>query len=255
MLCSTVNKGLKSRIKEWITPYSHAAIVVASNDAAKAKISHVWATYKLEDQSKYNYVMYQETFRVLPDNLISPKFRKQLLESLGITDGELRNHLQSMYKNITQDLHKIENFQNKTLENETNKQKMAGVADFIPFGHKGLKSNRKWAEKALENKKDIAEHLVGKDKKGNSKNIICSEFTAKMTLLALVELEQQLVTKIQEKTPDFKIKTGELIKIPFNEFEDLSKVHPARLIKILQKANAIEKIEQQKFGQNFIRGG
>ncbi len=265
-------RGIRERLKRWITtPYSHAAIGL-DNKRAGPVFSHVDTGYELNPMSKYAFAMHQETFRILPHMLLSPKNKQLLLNALGFkglnANKELKDFLQSEYQKIALKLHTeiVKNEQHNyvsvdqrnvyqgNLFNSYNKQNQAGIADFIPFGHKTTESNRKWAEKALDNKEPLSEQLSPKDKKGNPKGIICSEFAAKMTVLSLVELEKQLVAKIQKKDPAFKIKTGALIKIPFGEFEDLSKVHPTRLIKILQKAHAIEKVEKKKFGQNFIRG-
>lgn len=248
-LYSSMNRGLKARLKQWITPYSHAAVGIAKPTGGMS-ISHVWGEYSLVlKASMLENALYQETFRVLPDMLVAPNLKKLLLECLDIPESELRKYLQKQYNDITNSLHKAENFEGATLYNSEEKRTRAGVADFIPSGHKGKKSNFEWADETLKDTKTLGQKLVGA-----GENIICSEFTAKMTVLALVALEKELIKQIQEKHPEKTFKTGELIKMPFKEFEDLSKVHPARLIKLLQNAKAVEKIEQKNVIQNMIRG-
>ncbi len=248
-LYSSMNRGLKARLKQWITPYSHAAVGIANPNGGMS-ISHVWGEYSLVlKASMLQNALYQETFRVLPDMLVAPNLKKLLLECLDIPESELRKYLQKQYSDITNALHKAENFEDATLYNSDEKRTRAGVADFMPSGHTGKTSNFVWADETLKDQKTLGQKLVGA-----GEDIICSEFTAKMTVLALVALEKELIKLIQEKHPEKTFKTGELIKMPFKEFEDLSKVHPARLIKLLQNAKAVEKIEQKNVVQNMIRG-
>lgn len=150
----------------------------------------------------------------------------------------------------------------KNIINDWDKRSRAGVADFIPFGHRrktavkvGDKVKkmevRDWAKAVLEGKDNDLVERIRDPKTGDY--IICSEFAAKMTAVILMAVEQELVEKMKEKDPNFKAPEGGVIKMPFHKNEDLGRVHPARLVNILQKAGAIEAVDNSAVFYRFIK--
>jgi hypothetical protein len=138
--------------------------------------------------------------------------------------------------------------------NSLERRLKAGLADFIPFGHHGKVQTKAWAEQILaERERATGSKTIGESILSEDKDIICSEFAAKMTILSLVELERRLIDEIREKDQNFVIPKEGLIKLPFNKDEDLSKVSPERLVKQLKKVNAIELVEKTGIAKNIIQ--
>lgn len=261
-------KSFKSRIRDFITPYSHAAIGLenvtqnASNTPkSRPMVSHVMAGYVREKvDSKHS--LFSEQFIVNPSKLMTDDIKAFLANTLGIKETEIEERLKQDFRKISQRLHSKEELKDnidpvkdkdlKAIVNDGYRGIDAGLADIIPFGHHGKKEIKSWAKKVLEerNQGKSLHKILGEE---TDNKIICSEFAAKMTVLALSELDNKITTAIQEKHPDVTIPKEGVIKLPFLHNEDLSKVSPARLVKELQRAGAIEKVEKKGIVQSAIR--
>lgn len=237
------------RARDFMSKYLHAAI--SHKVGNKTFLSHVNVIYS-KDMEDISSIL-SDNFRIFPDKLIKNTTAKEAIKNaLGITgDEELKDSLQNMFSAISTNLHNIFGKQNIDLEFDYKRGVRAFVGDALPlgYGHTGHKNIKEWAQKILKEKDNIGE-LIRED---DSNSIICSEFAAKMTVLCLVELENQIIDKIKKKNPDFQTPEGGLLKLPFYKYEDLSKVHPGRLIKELSKHGAIEKLPEPEIVQNIIR--
>ncbi len=240
-------KNLKTRIRDWITPYTHAAVAVKGAEGMHR--SHIMDKYYNEPQSK-SEALISRTFRIYPDRLIYDRaLKKKLCEALGLSsEKDLEAVLQTKYEEIAAGMHMPEQFVAATLENSEGRKNAAGIADFKPSGHRGGQRVKSWAQSVSGNAQtSTIGSALSSDTRGE---IICSEFVAKMTVLALHELDKELTSKIKEKDPSYK---GSVITMPFNEKEDLSKVHPYRLIKQLQLRKAVVPI-QNTLVEQVVRG-
>lgn len=245
-------KGFKAKLADIITPYSHAAIGVQISTGDQQKISgisEVWREYR-HDKISENNALISKSFRIYPDKLIrNDKVRSEICNALGIKESELRDKMQDLYKEISKELNNPDRLENADIVNNKKRRETAGKADFTLRGHEGKENIKKWAQGVLQDKQNLGQNI--KDPGGDNA-IICSEFAAKMTVLALVELEKNLINKIKEKNPKFEVPKKGLIKMPFDKHEDLSRVHPARLVKELKKSHAIEKVQQAKVVKNTV---
>jgi hypothetical protein len=237
-------KWLENLIQDWITPYSHAAVGMKLEDTKG--VVEIWDKYKISEVDAQNSLI-SETFRVYPHALLQNiEIEKKLIEALEINKEGLKSKLHEMYRNCSADIVKDIDL-SVELKNERGKRRQAGLADFQVGGHKTSTSVRSWAQKVIDEKVNSGIKI------STGENIICSEFAAKITALTIVALEKELLKVLQKKDPNFALKDGEaLLKMPFNEYEDLNKIHPARLIKELGKHGAIEKIENSKAIDNMI---
>jgi hypothetical protein len=243
-------KDFSTRITNWITPYSHAAVIVREGEELKK--SHVWNNYTLNAHGAKNIVI-SKGFRILPDKLIYNKdIRKKLSEVFNVESEEaLAQKIQSEYQIISDEMHEKNEFNSKdVIKNDAVKRINAGIADFKIGGHKRKESVRSWAERV--GRKADATTIGAALSEDSNKEMICSEFAAKMTVLTLRKLDQELIKKIQEKDPEFKIPAKGILKMPFNKHEDLSKIHPYRLIKQLQIRKVVVPIENALV-ENVVR--
>ncbi len=241
---------MEDKIRDFMSPYMHAAIGLKTQEGKF--VSHVMKRYSKDNFEGIDSLL-TESFRIYPDKLIANEdVKKQLMQSLHVEEEkDFQKELHKQYKNISINLHSSINESDGFIFSK-DRGKKAFLADLIPFGlgHKNEKSVRGWAEKVIVEKENMAQKI--KDPNGDG-YIICSEFAAKMTVLALVELEKQLLEKMKENNPSFKPSQGQLFEMPFNEYEDLRKIHPARLIKELSKSGAIEKVPEPEIVKNIIR--
>lgn len=245
-------KGFKAKLADIITPYSHAAIgtQISTKDQKQISgISEVWREYR-HDKISENNALISKSFRIYPDKLIqNDQVKNEICKALGISESELKDKMQDLYKDISKELNNPDKLENADIVNDQKKREKAGKADFSIHGHKGKENIKEWAQGILKDKQNLGQNI--KDSRG-SNAIICSEFAAKMTVLALVELEKNLIDKIKEKNPEFEMPKKGLIKMPFDKHENLSKIHPARLVKELKKSRAIEKVQRAKVVKNTV---
>ncbi|MBA8666315.1 hypothetical protein H1Q59_00165 [Holosporaceae bacterium 'Namur'] len=240
----------KDRVRDFMSSYLHAAVADRKKNN-EVVVSHVDAIYSKE-KVKMSEVL-AEKFRVFPDKLIKNNFLQGKLKTVLNAGNEevLKEKLQEMYVKISTDLHGLLGNENEEMPFDYKRGVRAFAGDAVPsgLGHRGKQNIKDWAKGVLEKK----EHIGQKIKDQNGDYIICSEFAAKMTVLCLVELENQLANKIKKEDPTFQMPKGGLLKMPFHEYEDLGKVHPARLVKELSKSGAIEKVPEAEMVKNIIR--
>jgi hypothetical protein len=236
-------KWLENLIQDWITPYSHAAIGTKLDNVKG--ILEIWDEYQTREVDAQNSLI-TETFRVYPHALLqNVEITEKLMKALDVDKEGLKDKLHEMYGKCSTDI--AQTIDPTKLQNDSTKRRQAGLADFRIGGHKTSESVRSWVEKVMDSKS------VDGIKISTGEKIICSEFAAKITALTIVALEKELIKTIKEKEPSFALKDGEnLLKMPFDKYEDLNKIHPARLIKELGKHGAIEKVESSKVIENMI---
>lgn len=82
--------------------------------------------------------------------------------------------------------------------------------------------------------------------------MFCSEYAAKITVLALDRLNENLMEKMQQSGKEVSGQT--ILTMPINKHEDLSKVDPARLINQLKIRKAVEEVENSLVKSAVRRG-
>ena len=87
--------------------------------------------------------------------------------------------------------------------------------------------------------------MTGEYAKQENPKMLCSEFCATTIAVSLVELDKQIKEDISKKKVS-KITGVDLekpiVKIPFGKHENLHKMHPDRLLKVLKSHNCVEAV-------------
>jgi hypothetical protein len=239
-------RDLLTKLQDWVTSYSHAAVGLDNNTVHQMQAEY-WEPTPIDP---VNYLV-TERFRIKPDKLVTDTMKSTLSKALNIDQKDLAVTLQAMYveaaKAVNNDLDSKGLSGLNKVENSSLRRFKAGIADFIPFGHRGKEEVKSWAQK-ISSERNTGKNL-GTILADETNDIICSEFTAKLTILTLAELDKQLTEKIQEKDPTFKPPAEGVVRLPFQAKEDLTKISPERLVRELLKVSAIEKIEQKGLAQ------
>ena len=77
------------------------------------------------------------------------------------------------------------------------------------------------------------------------KEMICSEFVARSIISSVMELNKQLQAELGTKE--------EIVKIPFDKKERIKRIHPQRLIELLQESGALEQVPPSKVLTQFVQ--
>jgi len=176
--------------------------------------------------------------------LIPKEQKKKLKETYG--DNWLEK-VNGMYAQIERDIH------DQTV-GKFAKLRVPSFEGFIMRGLSFLLGHKQFGKNDF---KKIHDRVYNDFYKKGSKSMMCSEFVTHTTIAALYELNEQLKKDILDKpkleniepppSPDKQklgnIKSpsdpGQIVKIPF-EYENLERVHPDRLLKVLKKSGCIE---------------
>ncbi|MFN7038574.1 MAG: hypothetical protein ACK4OM_03285 [Alphaproteobacteria bacterium] len=169
--------------------------------------------------------LYSDIYNIKVEKIIDSGFSDLLKTKYGDTWKEEVNKI---YREIEGRLHEntYQDFE-KLSANDKNRQRKAGLADLIPGGHKSKKK---------KDFNEIYEKILTGYYKENEAKMICSEFAAKTTIAAFVALDKELKKELGITDPNVHV-----IEMPFDKREKLSRMHPDRLIKVLQDKGCIEK--------------
>lgn len=250
-----------------VTPFSHGAKIYIQEKAPpsknridnretklnhKVKLSEVLGTY---NQGDYEFLddICAEVWRLDISKMI-PQSQKELLSQ--VYGKEWAQTLQEKYESIENRFHGNANRQFKGIINPWERRLQAGKADYIWGGH---------IQNGETDFKDLADVMLGKKKNTNKedrlKEMICSEFVTKSTLTALVQLNTQISEDIKnwndQQEEKNKVNNSEnILELPISTKEDLSRVHPGRMIDLFKKTNCIRKLksnEKPAIVQQIIR--
>ena len=170
---------------------------IKNNELFGSEISQSYVNQKMRIYD----VAVSRVWRLDLAKLVPSSVKSKLIEALG-NDYELQ--LRSMYQNIENDVHMNKSSCYKGLENSFVERSKAGRADYswfinllAPFTKEKIKSHRRKNEQDFSkiHKKFISNEPLNETQ-------ICSEFTSKSTLAALVELNKQLSVMIIDKNPE-----------------------------------------------------
>ncbi|MBA2369622.1 MAG: hypothetical protein H0V82_11445 [Candidatus Protochlamydia sp.] len=230
-----------------ITPYCHGAKLYKNE--GKTMVSHVVGTY-IQEELKMLDDAYSEVWRLDTSALIPSQHHALMQEKYG---AEWKKELQEKFQAIENHIQQNKKEQFSDLKNPWERRIDAGKADYIWGGHvaKTDRDFEKMADKMLGERED-KEHMT---------IMICSEFSSKTTLAALVKLNRDLTQELG----DFLIQQGDVdqgnklkaeknvLDLPFDRKERLKLIHPGRMIDLLVKRKCVKKLEQPKILSQILR--
>ena len=223
----------------------------------KPRVSHINAEYERYDLSTQEALMSKQ-YRIDPIKLIeSLETKIALQEKLG---HDWEHQIRNQFTKIATKIHGNTNFQ---ITNDMDRMISAGLADYglasdigdaepkvglkgkvagsvadrvntgmgdIKFGNKGHKT-----DKVEENKfEKLRDRMLGLNGEEASKNMLCSEFAAKATLTAFVELNDWI-----EKETGVK----KALNTPIENKEVLNRVHPQRLLELMESSGCVTEVK------------
>ena len=211
-----------------VTDSDHSAKVVVDKEG-NVSLSKVWLQFDQGGLGLDNLLV-SDFYKVNPDALIDSKYHDQLVEKYGDNWKEV---LQEKYQAIELDINaNKENpkFSGKNIVWSLWRALSAGIADFLPGGHR-RSEDRDYGKihgKVMEGKYNT-----------EGTEMICSEYSAKVTIAALYELNLQIKEELglAKDTPD-------IIRMPFDSRERIKRIHPDRLIQILSTEGCLEQIDR-----------
>ncbi len=233
---SNILNKVMSFVDKVITLFSshgHASML-HFNQADKAQRSHINPNLQ-HDDFDINKQLYSNMYKVDPVALI-PKENHILLKQ--VYGENWKQEVANKFKMIENEIHTKahDKFGNLSASSEK-EQHLAGLANVIPFGHKQLKSND---FKELHNKVMSGGYAKEKDS-----NMLCSEFCATTIVASIVELDKQIKEDLGKSKLGKQIGvdlTKDIVQVPFGKHENLHKMHPDRLLKVLKDHNCVEPV-------------
>lgn len=240
--------------KALISKYEHGAIIAKQENRfifSEIINDHSFRTLDYTDS------LVDDVWRIDASKLLEGKNLRYIIEmyrARGITDW--REAIHQKYEEIADEVHSKDY---SYLENRERKRNLAGLADFIPFAHKG-KEIKNWKKRVKEKLFPVGNpilldlvqfknYLLGiKDEK---KTMICSSFATQTTILALAELNEHLAKELSihfKSKNDNKLsahfeQTKEAFTMPYPSNLKLGTVHPGMMIDLLLKKKCLMKVE------------
>ncbi len=223
----------------------------------KPRVSHIDAQYEQYDLSTEE-ALRSNQYRIDPIKLIeSPETRQALQEQLG---DNWEEQIRNQFAKIAGNVHGNTNFQ---INNDLDRMISAGLADYglasdagavnpevglkgkvagsamdkIPTGMGKIKfGNKGHTNKEVEANKfeHLRNRMLGREGEEHSANMLCSEFAVKAALTCIVELNDYIAQQ-----------TGieKALNIPVDNKEALDRVHPQRLLELLESSGCVEQIK------------
>lgn len=243
-----------------VTPFSHGAKIYierkqsTSNpkvETKKTKLSEILGGYNQNDYEFYAD-MISQVWRLDISKMIPQEKQKFLIQVYGENWPQI---LQEKYESIENKIHRNENKQFNEITNLSERRFEAGKADYIWGGHvKKGETDFQYLAKRMLGEKEIK-------KEEYFKEMICSEFVTQSSLTALVKLNEQISQGIDawNSRPENKTKIENdenMLEIPISKHEELSRVHPGRMIELFKRKNCIRQLkasEKPKIVQQIIR--
>gem|GEM_PF-1365347 len=224
----------------FISQYGHAAQVYLDPETNAPTFSHIWGTHQV-DEVRVTDVAISDTFRVDVTKLISPKMQEKLEKYYKDRNLDYKVEVRNLFKANTQKLlaESAERFQH--VKNDKPARFHAGLANFGLYGGH--------SDKNAVDRTDVHGTMYGKEGYQIKDKMICSEFVASSVIAAIFEtnamLKQQMV---QANTIQ---PTENVIRIPL-ERERIARIHPERLINLLNNENCLERVDQSAYLKKIV---
>lgn len=263
----------------FITKIGHLAKIYRTTDEnnperSKTMVSHVTNDY-LKDNIRLCEIAASKVWRLDLSKLIdreNPKYQalenycKNQVPPISIDEFVQQKFHESENK-IHEKLKRKEKIINENNEQQTKfrnpskRRKEAGLADF------GLAGGHKREQERSDNFRKVHEKFMRGFKPPHQDDqeqvrqeqihMICSEFVTKATIAALIEtsdfIEQILANETELSAQPNDAPDAPLLQLPFETTERLKRVHPGRLIEILQTKNCIKLVKPPKIVQDLFQ--
>ncbi len=236
-----------------VSPFSHAATIYIEknqNGKSQIKLSEVLGEYRQND-FQFKDAICSEVWQLDVSKMILEKEKNFLRKAYG---NDWNKMIQEKYESLVNNIHKNKNKQFNDLKNSWVRRFEAGKADYILGSH---------VRKGETEFKLLAKQILGetKDKEDHLDEMICSEFVTSTTLVALFQLNQQLSQEVgdylinnKQREEGERIKREEnILELPISSKEDLSRVHPGRMIDLFKKKQCIKHLDPPAIIQEVVR--
>lgn len=238
--------SLKEKLGDIISSHQHTAkLIKRATVETSPKLFHMTYWGVKEDEILSSEYLLSDFFRFEPSKLLN--LNNNMINKLNKKHREgYEKYVDDLYRKIEEELaHDESQGYHTDLVADAINNTMSTLASLIPFfGHSKLFSDD--IEKSVHEK--ITQNQYAHGAKG-SKKMMCSEFAARTTAAALIELDKRLKDELGITDPKTHV-----INMPFDARERFSRIHPDRLIKILQEAKCITQLPRTQTEQHFIRG-
>lgn len=212
----------------FISKYGHAAQIYIDPANGIPSISHIYGGYQ-SDKVQGQDIATSDIFRVDPSKLVS-KENMEFLNKLYKAEGkDWKVEVTKMYQDILQEVHEKSQETFEIIKNDKTARFRAGLANFGLYGGHTSRTPQDFSE--------VHKSMLGLNDRSVKEKMICSEFVAKSTVAAFVELNERLRIKLDEN--NLPRKPEDLVEIPISRKERLERIHPERLVTLLDKAGCL----------------
>ena len=223
----------------FISKYGHATQIYIDPETNQPKLSHIYGGYQSDEVRSSDIVM-SEVFRVDPIKLMSEEMQKKLDEYYKEQGLDYKEEVRKLFEQNVQSLHADNQERFQDIKNDKTARFRAGLADFGLYeGHTKRDAN---------DFSQVHEEMYGAgagEKLTIRNKMICSEFVARSLVAALHETNENLKEKLGVEG------SASVIKIPL-ERENLHRVHPERLIKLLHDQGCLERVHSPSILQKLV---
>ncbi len=219
----------------FISKYGHAAQIFLDPEKGTPSISHIYGSHQV-DKVQGQDIATADIFRVDPTKLVS-KENAELLDKFYKSQGkDWKEEVSKMYQDIVQEIHEKSQERFEIVKNDKAARFQAGLANFGLYGGHTSRAPQDFGE--------VHESMLGLNDRSVKEKMICSEFVAKSTVAAFVELNERLGQNLDEHNlPRGK---DDLVRVPISPNERLERIHPQRLVTLLDQAGCLKEVERDE---------
>ncbi len=229
------NKKLDTWHKATLLISEHAHTTKLVREKGEAFVSHIHYAGTSTNPIDIESYLYSNLYKIN----IAPLINSDVIDRLKANPNYGEDYakvINVMYRAIETEIHEDTEKNFKGLElRESIEYTKVGIAEFIgPLGHSKL------VPESLD--RIHADIMAGAKEKNR---MLCSEFAARTTVAAFIELNNRLKEELSIKE--------DVIKIPFTERERFRTMHPDRLLKILGDAGCIESLARTPTERKYLK--
>lgn len=225
-------------VAKFINKHLHASKVYTRTQGEFQ--SHIFNMGPDNNQFEMRDYLYSDIYRIDIGALIPSEQRSNLNKVFG---AKWEHVISNMYANIERQIHDStqEKFRSLSAGSKWEQYKSGLASLFFGLGHKKFQAN---------DFDKIHDQVFSQFYQTGKHHMLCSEFVAHTTIAALVELNRKLETIMIARDPNFR---GPVIKIPFGKHEDLRRMYPDRLLKVLRDHHCLIKESPTPIIKGFFK--